>query len=77
MNNGRFQQIETLIEDAGRCFDPVTGQFEPLDGTEDDESAGADFDLDAFLAALGITEDECTEYVQRKVHEYDESLRNA
>lgn len=28
MTDDRFYQIGRLIEDAGRCFDPITGLFE-------------------------------------------------
>ena len=27
MNDSRFQEIETLIEESGRCFDPVTPEM--------------------------------------------------
>lgn len=77
MTDERFRQIETLIEDSGRCFDPETGLFEPLDESDEDEGIGLDFDLSSFLGLLGITEDECAEYVQRKIHEYDDSFREA
>jgi len=75
MTDERFQQIERLIEDAGRCFDPVTGLFETLD--DDEQNVASDLEPTAFLGLLGITEDECAEYVQRKTHDYDESFRNA
>jgi hypothetical protein len=29
------------------------------------------------LASLGITAEECAEYVQRKMHEYDDEFRDA
>lgn len=78
MTEQRFRQIENLIEDAGRCFDPVTGQFEPVDEPGDDqEGPDAGFDIVGFLATLGITADECAEYVQRRLHDYDESFRRA
>lgn len=77
MTDERFQQIENLIEDAGRCFDPATGLFEPLDVADEDENVGSDFDPRSFLGLLGITEDECAEYVQRKMHDYDNSFRKA
>lgn len=77
MTNERFRQIENLIEDAGRCFDPETGLFEPLDEFDEDEGVGSDFDPNPFLGLLGITEDECAEYVQRKIREYDDSFREA
>lgn len=77
MTDDRFRQIENLIEDAGRCFDPVTGLFEPVDEPEDDEGIDADFDLTSFLGMLGITADECAEFVQRKLRDYDDSFREA
>lgn len=80
MTEERFQQIERLIEDAGRCFDPVTGLFESVGEEEDvtpDIASDLDLDPAAFLGLLGITENECAEYVQRKTHDYDESFRNA
>lgn len=77
MTDERFRQIENLIEDAGRCFDPETGLFEPLDESAEDEGVGLDFDSTSFFGLLGITEDECAEYVQRKIHEYDDSFREA
>lgn len=77
MTDIRFQEIETLIEDSGRCFDPATGLFESLG--EEEEEGGVEMDLEpkSFFGLLGITEEECAEYVQRKIAEYDESLRNA
>ncbi len=77
MTDERFRQIETLIEDAGRCFDPETGMFEPLDEADEDEGGGSDFDPTSFLGLLGITETECAEYVQRKMRDYDDSFREA
>lgn len=77
MTDQRFQQIEILVEDAGRCFDPTTGSFEPLDGAEEDDGADCDFDVASFLGLLGITEDECGEYVQRKMHDYNDSFPEA
>lgn len=77
MTDERFQQIKDLIEDAGRCFDPETGLFEPLDDSGEDEGVGLDFDPTSFLGLLGITEEECGEHVQRKIHEYDDSSRKA
>ena len=77
MTDERFQQIENLIENAGRCYDPATGLFEPLDESDEDEGSDLDFDLTPFLGLLGVTVDECAEYVQRKRHEYDESFREA
>lgn len=74
MTDERFLQIERLIEDAGRCFDPVTGLFESVG---DEEEIDTDLDPTGFLGLLGISEDECAEYVQRKTRDYDESLRNA
>lgn len=74
MTDDRFLQIEQLIEDAGRAFDPVTGLFESVG---DEEDIGTDLDPQSFLGLLGITEDECAEYVQRKMHDYEQSLRNA
>lgn len=74
MTDERFQQIEKLIEESGRSFDPVTGLFEPM-GEEED--INMDLEPHSFLGLLGITEEECAEYVQRKMHEYDESFRNA
>lgn len=74
MTEIRFQEIETLIEDSGRCFDPATGQFESM-GEEDDVET--DLEPKSFLGLLGITEEECGEYVQRKIAEYEESFRNA
>lgn len=68
MTDERYQQIDRLIEDAGRYFDPVTGRFESID--DDDDDVSTDLDPTAFLALLGITEDECAEYVQQKQHEY-------
>lgn len=74
MTDERFQQIERLVEDAGRCFDPATGMFESMG---DEEDIAMDLEPVTFLGLLGITEDECAEYVQRKTAEYDESFRNA
>lgn len=74
MTDERFQQIERLIEDAGRCFDPATSVFEPL---EEDEDVETDLDPKAFMGLLGITEDECAEYVQRRMQEYEREFRNA
>lgn len=78
MLDQRLLEIDRLVEDAGRCFDPVTGRFESLDGGDDDED-GCDLDLDApsFLAALGITAEECAAYVAHKLRAYDEALRDA
>lgn len=75
MTDERFRQIEKLIEDAGRCFDPETGLFEPLDDTDEDEGVGSALDPRSFLGLLGITEDECAEYVQRQMRDYDDSFR--
>jgi len=75
MTDERFQQIERLIEEAGRCFDPATGLFEALG--DDEEDVASDLEPAAFLGLLGITQAECAEYVQRKTHDYDESFRNA
>ena len=76
MTDERLQQIELLIEDAGRRFDPVTGMFDALEG-DDDEDLASDLETATFLGLLGITQAECAEYVQRKTHDYDESFRNA
>lgn len=75
MTDERFQQIELLIEDAGRYFDPVTGQFQTLD--DEDEDIASDLEPIAFFGSLGITQKECAEYVQRKIHDYEASFRNA
>ena len=75
MTDERFQQIELLIADAGRHFDPVTGIFDALEG-DDDEDIASDLSPADFLGLLGITQAECAEYVQRKAHDYDESFRN-
>jgi hypothetical protein len=75
MTDARFREIESLIEEAGRCFDPFTGQFEPLDG--DDEDTDRDLEPQAFLAVLGITADECAEYVQLKMQEYQDRVSDA
>jgi hypothetical protein len=75
MTDERFQEIEALIEDSGRVFSPDAGTFEAVD-TPDDET-DSDLDSPSFLAALGITAEECAEYVQRKIHEYDDEFRNA
>lgn len=77
MTDDRFQEIEKLIEDADRCFDPVTGLFESISGAEEDPDVDADLDPPSFLGALGITAEECAEYVQRKMREYDEAFRDA
>lgn len=74
MTDERFQQIERLIEDAGRIFDPVSGVFESIG---DEEDIALDMEPIAFLGLLGISEDECAEYVQQKTRDYDESFRNA
>lgn len=76
MTDERFQQIELLIEDAGRRFDPVTGMFDALEA-DDDEDLAPDLEPATFLGLLGITQAECAEYVHRKTHDYDESFRNA
>ena len=77
MTDDRFQQIENLVENAGRCFDPATGLFEPLDDPDEDDGTDLDFDLTTFLGLLGVTADECAEYVQRKIHDYDDIYRDA
>ncbi len=77
MTDDRFQQIENLIEGAGRCFDPATGMFEPLDESEEEEGVDLDFDLTTFLGLVGVTADECVEYVQRKMHDYNDWFREA
>lgn len=74
MTEERFQQIERLVEAGGRCFDPATGLFEPM-GAEEDITA--DLEPWAFLALLGIDEDESAEYVERKTRSRDGSFRNA
>ena len=75
MTDERFQQIERLIEAAGRRFDPATGLFEAAG--DDEEDIAMDLDPSTFLGLLGITEDECADYVRRKRHADDESFRNA
>ena len=74
----RVEEIDRLVEDAGRCFDPVTGRFESLADDDGDEE-GCDLDLDppSFLAALGITAEECAAYVAHKLRDYDRAFRNA
>jgi len=76
MTDERYQEIEALITESGRVFSPDTGLFEASDA---DIEADSDLDLDppSFLASLGITAEECAEYVQRKIHEYDDEFRNA
>jgi hypothetical protein len=74
MTDERFQQIEQLIQDARRRFNPGSGAFESI-GAEVD--IAMDMDPVAFMGLLGISEDECAEYVQRKTHDYDESHRKA
>ncbi len=74
MTDARFQQIEQLIQDAGRRFIPGSGMFESI-GQEVD--IATEMDPVAFLGLLGISKDECVEYVQRKSHDYNESLHNA
>lgn len=75
MTDERFQHIDRLIEEAGRRFDPATGLFEAIG--DDEEDIAMDLDPLAFLGLLGITEEECAQYVQRKTHDHDESFRNA
>lgn len=72
MDDTRFQEIERLIEDSGRFFDRVTGSFEPMDDAGEPDAIDSAFDAESFLAALGITQDECAEYVQRKSRALDE-----
>lgn len=74
MTDARLEEIEKLIEDAGRCFDPATGLFEPIDEVDMDGETDTDFDLASFLGLLGISQDECAEYVQRKMHDSNESF---
>lgn len=73
----RLDEIDRLVEDAGRCFDPVTGRFESLADDDDDEGSDLDLDAPSFLAALGITAEECAAYVARKLRDYDAAFRNA
>lgn len=73
MTDARYDEIERLIEDAGRCFDPVTGFFESLE----EEDIATDLDPQSFLGMLGIREDECAEYVLRKMRDYDTSPPDA
>ena len=77
MHDERFAEIERLVEDAGRCYDPVTGLFESLTGDDDEDGTDTDLDPAAFLAALGITAEECAAYVDRKLRDYDEAFRDA
>lgn len=70
MIESRFLEIERLITEAGRCFDPVTGSLESTSDDEDD--ADRDLDLASFLASLGISEGECAEYVQLKTRQDEE-----
>lgn len=72
----RLDEIDRLVEDAGRCFDPVTGRFESL-ADDDDDAGDLDLDTPSFLAALGITAEECAAYVARKLRDYDAAFRNA
>lgn len=74
MTEERFQRIERLIADAGRCFYPLTSRFEAV---SDEEDFATDLEPAVFLDLLGITEDECTEYVQRKQRDLDESFPDA
>lgn len=75
MNEARFLEIERLIEEAGRCLDPVTGGLESV--ADEEEDTDTNIDPPSFLASLGITAEECARYVQRKLREYDEASRNA
>ncbi|MFM7107253.1 MAG: hypothetical protein ACKOZU_01380 [Planctomycetaceae bacterium] len=75
MHDQRCEEIDRLIEDAGRCFDPVTGRFESLAG--DDEETDTDLEATSFLATLGITAEECAAYVARKLRDYDAAFRDA
>ena len=76
MTDERYQEIEALITESGRVFSLDTGLFEASDA---DIEADSDLDLDppSFLATLGITTEECPEYVQRKIHEYNDEFRDA
>lgn len=76
MHDQRCAEIDRLIEDAGRCFDPVTGRFESLAG-DDDEETDMDLEATSFLATLGITAEECAAYVAHKLRDYDAAFRNA
>lgn len=74
MTDERFQRIERLIADAGRCFNPLTSRFEAV---SDEEDIASDLEPTVFLGLLGITEDECAKYIRRKQHDYDDSFRDA
>lgn len=76
LTDRRFAEIDRLVEDAGRCFDPLTGRFESLAG-DDEEGCDLDLDAAAFLATLGIREEECAEYVARKLRDYEDAYRDA
>jgi len=77
MTDERYQEIEALITESGRVFSPDTGLFEASDAPDDEADSDLDLDTSSFLATLGITAEECAEYVQRKTHEYDDEFRNA
>jgi hypothetical protein len=77
MTDHRFKEIETLIEDAGRVFAPDTGLMEDILGLDDDDGCDLDLDPAAFLSSLGISSEECAEYVQRKTQEYEDEFRDA
>ena len=76
MIDRRMLEIDRLVEDAGRCFDPVTGRFEPVGG-DDDEGSDLDTNPPSFLATLGISAEECAAYVSHKLRDYDEAFREA
>lgn len=74
MTDARFNEIERLVEEAGRVFDPATGRLEDVAGDDEED---LDLDPNSFLATLGISVVECAEYVQRKMRDYDESFRDS
>lgn len=75
MTDARFLELDRLLDEAGRIFNPDSGLFEAIDAT--DEEADLDLEPASFFGALGITAAECAEYVQRKIQEYDAGFRNA
>jgi hypothetical protein len=76
----RCQEIEALIAESGRVVIPCTGTFlRAFDAPDEEADSDPDPDPDkySFLAILGITAEECVEYVQRRMHEGDDEFRNA
>ena len=73
MDDARYLEIDTEVEDSGHWFNPSSGRFEATGGSDADNNL--DHDPESFRTsalASSVSQDEMGEYMTRKVREQNE-----